>query len=106
MRTLNVFCILSMALILGGCETARKSWTDVLSKCATTDTIPTKKLLYLSPSNSIGPGSAWKMADDGVYGLRFTLSDAVPDAQQQKALVEQGPPATCEGQSERTWSLK
>jgi len=96
-------------MLLTGCPgsgTSKKSWTNVLWNCADTDTIPKNRMLYLSPSNSIGPGSVWKLNADGVYALRFTLDDAIADPAKRKDMVVENNPATCEGTHERTWSLK
>jgi hypothetical protein len=97
-----------LIMAIGGCAdtSARMAWADVLAKCATMDPIPTDKLLYLSPSNAIGPGSCWVRSDDDVYNFRFSLTEAVAVEAERDQFIEPGAAATCDGSTNSQWSIK
>src|SRR5262249_16346490 len=86
-------------------EDASIAWRRILQKCAASDTLG-KQAFFFGVSNSIGPGSVWRFADDKSIRLRFELSDAFPAEAQRAILVKSNPIARCAGDSTSNWDLK
>jgi hypothetical protein len=94
---------------LSGCRTAptaRDAWVDGLAKCAMNDVLKSADaLLYLGPSNVYGPGSAWRVTDDGDYEAKWPLDAAVVNEAKRKQLVVEGRVADCTVSRDTTWSI-
>jgi hypothetical protein len=98
---LVLFCFPSF----GNAKDLRDAWNDILKKCATNNTMG-KKGIFFGVSNSVGPGSVWRKTDDDGYGLRFELSDAIPNLEDRKKLVKENDPVACPGNTSSSWGLK
>lgn len=69
-----------MALSLSSCHHDRDvkaAWNDVIKRCATS-TLNGPNILFFGPTNAVGPGSVWRRDNEGVYRLRYDLSQ-MPD---------------------------
>lgn len=86
-------------------DDATTAWRKILRKCAASDVIG-NQALFFGVSNSVGPGSVWRFADDKSIRLLFELSDAFPNEGQQTVLVRSNPVAQCAGDSTSSWNLK
>jgi hypothetical protein len=86
-------------------DDASDAWRQVLSKCAKTDVIG-KQSLFFGISNSVGPGSVWRFADDKSIRLMFELSDAFSASVDQARLVSRSNVANCTGDSSFGWNVK
>lgn len=113
MRSITTRILLAVAGIasvnLAGCQsgpTARDAWVDGLSRCAMDDILKSADvLLYLGPSNVYGPGSAWRVLEDGNYEPIWPLDAAIPDSPRRDRLVVQGRIADCTVSRDTTWSI-
>lgn len=85
-------------------DSAQDAWKRILSKCANAAPLG-RNLVYFGPSNDVGPGSVWRIANDHSLRLVWELSDAVPDVSVRDSLLRLNPPATCSGQQPTKWSL-
>src|SRR5688572_10308190 len=81
------------------------AWKTILKKCAKSNLIG-RQQAFLGLSNSVGPGSVWRFADDKSLRLLFELSDAVSDEEERKKIVREGPLVTCTGDSRSDWSVR
>lgn len=68
---------------------------DVLKKCLTSDSLG-NQLIYLGPSNQVGPGAIYRKRSDGKWALRRRLKDALPSDVLAKVVLT-GSEATCSG---------
>lgn len=89
----------------GFADDATTAWRKILRKCAASDVIG-KQSLFFGVSNSVGPGSVWRFADDKSIRLLFELSDAFPDEGQRTLLIKSNPVAQCAGDATSSWNLK
>jgi len=85
-------------------DDASTAWRRVLSKCAKSDVIGTQSLFF-GLSNTVGPGSVWRFAEDKSVRLLFELSDAFPKAADQSKMVVKNNVASCSGNSSSGWNL-
>jgi hypothetical protein len=100
--------ILAVALLTAGqafAQDATTAWRKVLQNCAKSDLIG-KQSLFFGVSNSIGPGSVWRRANDRSIRLLFVLSDAFPLPADQTKIVKANNIASCSGSSSSKWDLK
>jgi hypothetical protein len=86
-------------------QDASTAWRKILQKCAKTDLIK-NQYIFFGVSNTIGPGSVWRFAEDKSIRLMFELADAFPDTAQQEKLVHLNNVAACTGNSTTGWNLK
>jgi hypothetical protein len=86
-------------------QDASTAWRDVIKKCAKSDEIG-KDTLFFGVSNTIGPGSVWRFADDKSIRLMFELSDAFPDPSAQSKIVKANNTAACLGSATSSWNIK
>jgi hypothetical protein len=103
-------CFLAAVAVLGlthpaGAEDATSVWRRILKNCARTDVIG-KDTLFFGVSNTIGPGSVWRFAQDGSLRLMFELSDAFPDEVDRVKLITVNNTGSCLGSSSSGWNLK
>jgi hypothetical protein len=86
-------------------QDANTAWKKVLKNCAKSDLIG-KRSLFFGVSNTIGPGSVWRRADDNSIRLMFELSDAFPAAADQAKIVKTNDTVGCYGSSSSKWDIK
>jgi hypothetical protein len=86
-------------------QDANTAWKKVLKNCAKSDLIG-KRSLFFGVSNTIGPGSVWRRADDNSIRLMFELSDAFPAAADQAKIVKTNDTVGCYGNSSSKWDIK
>jgi hypothetical protein len=86
-------------------QDASTAWRNILRKCAKSDLIGTQSLFF-GVSNTIGPGSVWRIANDKSIRLMFELSDAFPNDSDQAKLVKVNNVASCLGSSSSSWNIK
>lgn len=79
-------------------------WKKILKKCSDTKLIG-RQQLFFGLSNSVGPGSVWRLADDRSLRMRFELSDAIPNQADRDKLISKGPILQCSGDSTTNWSV-
>jgi hypothetical protein len=84
---------------------ATSAWKKVLSKCAKTDLIK-NQVLFFGLSNTTGPGSVWRFADDKSIRLLFDLADALPNEADRSQVVQMNNVVPCSGVSTSSWNLK
>ena len=92
------------AMILTGCngaKGAKEAWSKVISKCAQTD-LNGNQILYFGPSNAIGPGSIWRKDAQGVFRLRYDLSQ-MPDPKNFMAPYSE---VSCDGTATSAFNFK
>jgi hypothetical protein len=92
-------------LFMAGCTnlgSSKTSWNDVLSKCVDSNLIG-ENYLFFGVTNSVGPGSIWRYADDKSVRLLYELSDAIPSEEVRSKLVNISPVATCKGDTTTKW---
>ncbi|MFU2327896.1 hypothetical protein [Pseudomonas sp. NFX98] len=77
-KAIATLAVLPLLVAASGCKHDSKSaWADVAKNCAYSD-LNENKLLFFGASNSIGPGSIWRLVPDGGgYRLRWD-SNKVP----------------------------
>jgi hypothetical protein len=97
--------ILSFVNIAFGAD-ATSAWRDVLQKCAASDLLGRRQVLFFGVSNTVGPGSVWRFSDDKSVRLLFELSDAVPSPDDRANLLVVGPLSQCVGQATSNWNLR
>jgi hypothetical protein len=103
--SLAVVCSL---VLLAGCkkeEDVSAAWVSVLRQCVASDQLA-NKILYLGPSNSLGPGTLWRREPTGGMFLRYALSDAIANRARRDRLILPGVDATCSGTKAASWSLQ
>lgn len=103
-KAIFILGTVSGALILSGCngsKGAKAAWSDVISKCAQTS-LNGKEILYFGPSNAIGPGSIWRKDAQGVFRLRYDLSQ-MPDPKNFMAPYTE---VSCDGKTTRAFTFK
>jgi hypothetical protein len=81
----------------GGEGTGGNLWRDVLAQCAGGNQVG--KVLFLTTSNNIGPGSIWRQSALGGYQPVRLFPDSVPEAD---GVINRGTPSTCNGSSVST----
>jgi hypothetical protein len=86
-------------------QDASTAWRNVIKKCAKSDLIG-RDTLFFGVSNTIGPGSVWRFADDRSIRLMFELSDAFPDQSDQSKVVKANNTAACLGSATSSWNIK
>jgi hypothetical protein len=100
--------LLALILLMIGdmsAQNATIAWNKILKNCANSDLIG-KQSLFFGVSNTIGPGSVWRRADDNSIRLIFELSDAFPSATDQAKIVKVNKTVGCFGSSSSKWNLK
>lgn len=75
---------------------ARAIWKDVVKKCANNDLLG-KKVLFMGPSNGVGPAAIWKKGGGG-YRLVWEGSDGFSEDALAR-IVKVGKPASCGGRT-------
>lgn len=105
MRANRRVFITLVLLGLSGCVGPRDTWSRGLSRCASNDTLDTKTLVFLGPSNTYGPGSGWRKAPSGVLESRFSLEKAMLNADDRKRYVTPGNTANCESFRTEEWKI-
>ena len=86
-------------------QNSQQAWQAVLKNCAQTNLLG-KNVVYFGASNTVGPGSIWRKAQDGSYRLFFELSDLENDPEKRKQLVVLNNPVGCQGSANSSWDLK
>ncbi len=86
-------------------QNSSATWKQILKKCDPTQEIG-KQILFFGVSNSIGPGSVWRFANDKSIRLVSTLSDAVPSASDQAKIIAPGKINVCATNQSTKWNLK
>jgi hypothetical protein len=102
--TLTVLVWCSLATAVSAQDDATAAWSHILQKCAKSTEIG-KESLFFGLSNTVGPGSVWRFADDGSVRLMFELSDAFPAETSQAAMISKGAITPCSGKTASKWSL-
>jgi len=105
MKRILIFLVVLVAVGQGVAQDATTAWKKVLKNCANSNLIG-KQSLFFGVSNTIGPGSVWRRADDNSIRLMFELSDAFPAAADQAKIVKTNQIAGCYGTSSSKWDLK
>jgi hypothetical protein len=80
MRNILLLGACVLALSTTACRTtgdAKASWNKVIRNCAVSD-LNGPNILYFGPSNAVGTGSIWRKDAQGVFRLRYDLSQ-MPD---------------------------
>jgi len=86
-------------------DDASAVWRKVLGNCAKTAAIG-EQSLFFGLSNTVGPGSVWRFADDKSVRLLFELEEAFPGEAERATLVKENNVAACVGASSTKWNLK
>lgn len=106
---LTTLTFISLIFACGGCEsgpTARDAWSKGLRACAEDDVLKhADTLLYLGPSGAYGPGSKWRMRDDGSYEPRWPFAAAVPNESERMKFIVRGKEADCSVDRSASWSI-
>lgn len=100
------YCLACPLLASCGLPPAREAWDSVLSKCTESETIPTKHVVYLGPSNRIGPGSIW--TEKGRYRPEWLLEDLINASRgllSEESVLILGGEADCSGGVTTSWEL-
>jgi hypothetical protein len=97
--------MLCMTPGIGFAADATSAWKKVLKKCAKSDFIK-KQTLFFGLSNTIGPGSVWRFADDKSIRLLFDLADALPNQADRDQVLQLSNIGDCSGDSTSNWNLK
>jgi hypothetical protein len=71
-----------------------QAWRNLLAKCAGVEL--TSGLLYLRPSNTVGPGSVWRLASDKSYRLRWTIDDILSAGPTPSSLIVSSSASSCQ----------
>jgi hypothetical protein len=73
------FSAFALAASVSSCKTpdVRQSYSDVIERCAASD-LNGPNVLFFGPSNAVGAGSIWRKDANGVFHLRYDLSQ-MPD---------------------------
>lgn len=61
---------LSACFGMGG---AKSAWNDVIKRCGESS-LNGREVMFFGPTNAVGPGSVWRKDDEGVFRLRYDLS--------------------------------
>jgi hypothetical protein len=96
-----------LCVLLAGCKSgsdATAVWSQILSKCATSNFIGSK-YIFFGVSNSVGPGSGWRITDDKSLRLLFRMEQPFPANTDVAAFVAINPIAQCQGDSTTDWDL-
>lgn len=105
MRTMIVAIIaVLLSACSGGSDTASAIWSKILSKCAQSDFVGTQ-YLFFGISNSVGPGSGWRLNSDGTIRLLFTLAQPFPPGTNVSSLVVDNNVSSCAGNSSTNWDM-
>ncbi len=86
-------------------QDATTAWRTILHRCAKSDLI-NRESLFFGVSNTIGPGSVWRFADDKSIRLMFELADAFPSIAKQESIIHKNNVVSCLGNSSSTWNIK
>jgi hypothetical protein len=95
----TVIVMVVLSLSQWGCPgatppNARQAWQRVIQPCVGGDVL-SKRVIYLGPSNNVGPGSMWRQKADGSYALVWT-SDKLPNFQGN--VINKGNDVVCVGE--------
>lgn len=96
--TLFVVWHLGISPVSSAAQDGKKVWEDVIKQCADSDILG-KRVIYMGPSNSVGPGSIWAKRDGG-YQLVFLLEDASIGVMQPH-VVKVGKRFSCQGKIDK-----
>jgi hypothetical protein len=102
------FLLAFLMLSLGSpvfAQDASTAWRKVIKKCAKSDLIGSQSLFF-GVSNTIGPGSVWRFANDKSIRLMFELSDAFPDQTAQSKMIKANNTGDCLDTSSSSWNIK
>jgi len=107
MRRIALLVVLTLSIgrIAFGAD-ATSAWRDVLQKCAASDLLGRRQVLFFGVSNTVGPGSVWRFSDDRSVRLLFELSDAVPSPDDRTKLMVISPMSQCVGKASSNWNLR
>ncbi len=104
-RLLSAFLYLASTSTMLYADDISTAWRKVLRNCASAETIG-KNLLFFGVSNTIGPGSVWRFADDKSLRLLFELSDAIPNETERQKLIVSNNVVACSGTAAYKWNIK
>lgn len=89
------FCVF-LAIFCSAClEKDGRATLSVLKKCLASDSLG-DELIYLGPSNQVGPGAIYRKRSDGKWALSRQLKDALPSDVIDKIILA-GRDVTCSG---------
>lgn len=94
----RIALVVVLAWLASGCpdrDDAMDVWARILSRCTGDETLDRKRMVYLGPSNPVGPGSLWRRTNGGGVHLRRLLGD-LTTASTEEAVLE-GAASTCSG---------
>jgi len=97
--------VLFLAQAAQGQDDATAAWRKILKKCAASADIG-KESLFFGVSNTVGPGSVWRFADDQSVRLMYEHSDAFPQQATQAAMISNGTVSKCLGDASSSWDLR
>lgn len=87
-------------------ENQTTAWKKIILQCAANEQIAKQQIHYLGASNTIGPGSIWRLNTEKGLDFFYPFATIVPSASTRDAILQKGEDVGCSGSSKSGWNLK